>query len=374
MGGPGVDFTDLPPAVATASPGDAILIHWGTGAPYGFDLTIHRGVSIIGCDTVPIKVEGGCFVRGLPVGDLCLIHNVDVTARGRVPTGLVVEDCQGLVLVSGLVDDIDYNGGQSVRRSPRVVYTDCRMITPFVPLIIEDSGVWFMDCDVRSPGPSAQPFFRGAIAAARSDLWMIGGYVKGPDGVGNDCGVTLTPEIGIGVFGGRVVLAGGARIEGGLCAATRYRATAMYQEGNPGHGIVGWQVRDPNVVFMDRAVTAPSGFPLVDREIPSVFPRTANRGQRQAIDVIGPSNGIVSVYASFAHGFAPIPLPVGDVWLDPSLTLHIATGPVDAQRCYQATTTIPSWLPVGSSLVYQAVALTPSGRFELSTPGFAVVL
>jgi hypothetical protein len=212
------------------------------------------------------------------------------------------------------------------------------------------------------------------VSVRRSDLSVIGGYVKGPDGVGNECGVTLTPEIGIDISGGRAVLAGGARIEGGLCAATRYRATALYQVGYPGYGWVGWQVRDPSVTFIDRVVTAPSSVPVLHREVPSVFPRNAHRGQRQAIDVIGPSNGIVSVYASFAHGFAPIPLPVGDVWLDPSLTLHIATGPVDSQRCYQATTTIPSWLPVGSTLVYQAVALTPSGRFELSTPGFAVVL
>jgi hypothetical protein len=146
----------------------------------------------------------------------------------------------------------------------------------------------------------------------------------------------------------------------------------LFQDGHSDPRLAGWHVRDPNVAFVERAEVS-RNVPTVHREVAAVFPRAASPGQRQTIDVIGPSNGVVSVYASFAHGYAPIRLPVGDVWLDPALTLHIATGSVDSQRQYQATTTIPSWLPVGSTLVYQAVALTSSGGFELSTPGFAVV-
>ena len=65
-GGPGVDFTDLPPAVAAASPGDTILLRWGTGAPYGFDLTIRRGIRIIGDDTAPISVRALEVTRRKP--------------------------------------------------------------------------------------------------------------------------------------------------------------------------------------------------------------------------------------------------------------------------------------------------------------------
>lgn len=122
--------------------------------------------------------------------------------------------------------------------------------------------------------------------------------------------------------------------------------------------------------FVDRASTG--RVPVLSHEVTVVFPRAADRGQRQTIDVIGPTNGIVSVYASLVHGRTPIALPIGDVWLDPTLTLHVATGPVDGQRNYSTSTTIPAWLPPGTTLVYQAVALTASNRFELSTPGFAV--
>jgi hypothetical protein len=367
-----VDFTDLPPAVAAASPGDTILLRWGTGAPYGFDLTIRRGIRIIGDDTMPISVRGICRPTTIPEGDLMVIHNIDLTDWSSWITSVVVEDCVGTVVVSGLQDRDDQAGGTAAVRSSRLVYTGCRLITPHWSIEIDDSGVWLIDCDIRAPGPSVYPFRPGAVSVARSDLWVIGGYVKGPDGVGNNCGVTQSPESGIAAYGSRAVLCGGARIEGGLCAATRFRSAALFQDGHSDPRLAGWHVRDPNVAFVERAEVS-RNVPTVHREVAAVFPRAASPGQRQTIDVIGPSNGVVSVYASFAHGYAPIRLPVGDVWLDPALTLHIATGSVDSQRQYQATTTIPSWLPVGSTLVYQAVALTSSGGFELSTPGFAVV-
>jgi hypothetical protein len=236
----------------------------------------------------------------------------------------------------------------------------------------DESLTWLLDCDIRAPGPSVHPILRaGAVNVLHADLRIIGGSIKGPDGVGNDCGVTLQPEQAVVAALSRVILGGRARLEGGLCAASTIRWPAIYQSGNFSGVGAGWQVRDPNVTFID---AADIGFrlPVLEHELTTVFPRPGERGQRQTIDVIGPSNGIVSVYASLAHGHPPITLPIGDVWLDPALTLHVATGPVDAQRDYQASTTIPAWLPPGTALVYQAVALTSSNRFELSTPGFVV--
>ena len=97
------------------------------------------------------------------------------------------------------------------------------------------------------------------------------------------------------------------------------------------------------------------------------------RRQPQTIRCFGPSGSIVSVYVSFVVPTPPIPLPIGDVWLDPNLILHVATGGVDQNRRLTMRTTIPSWLSIGDVLVYQAVSLSLAGQWELSQPGFAVV-
>ncbi|MBI5852042.1 MAG: hypothetical protein HZB39_13600, partial [Planctomycetes bacterium] len=108
-------------------------------------------------------------------------------------------------------------------------------------------------------------------------------------------------------------------------------------------------------------------------EMPAVIPGPAARGQVQTIDTWGPQQSIVSVFASFLTPYEPIVLPIGDVWLDPRLTVHIGSGAVDQRRHVTFTTTIPAWLEIGDALVYQAASLSPLGGFELSAPGIAVV-
>ncbi|MGE0145118.1 MAG: hypothetical protein AB7I19_18145, partial [Planctomycetota bacterium] len=81
----------------------------------------------------------------------------------------------------------------------------------------------------------------------------------------------------------------------------------------------------------------------------------------------------VGPYASFLHPGDPITLPIGDVWLDPALIVHVGNTAVDPNRRASLTTTIPTWINPGEVLVYQALALSPRQSFELSPPGFAVV-
>ncbi len=129
-------------------------------------------------------------------------------------------------------------------------------------------------------------------------------------------------------------------------------------------------VYDPNVTFDNCRGT--SGRELA-HAFPAVLPDDAIRGQPQTLRCFGPTGSIVSVYASFVVPTPPIPLPIGDLWLDPGLILHVGTGAVDANRRLTLRTTIPSWLSIGDVLVYQALSLTPSSQWELSEPGFAVV-
>jgi hypothetical protein len=108
-------------------------------------------------------------------------------------------------------------------------------------------------------------------------------------------------------------------------------------------------------------------------EFAAVIPGEALRGQAHTLDLWGPTSSILAVYASFLHPGDPITLPIGDVWLDPALIVHVGNAAVDPNRRASLTTTIPTWINPGEVLVYQALALSPQQPFELSPPGFAVV-
>jgi hypothetical protein len=131
-------------------------------------------------------------------------------------------------------------------------------------------------------------------------------------------------------------------------------------------------VLDPIVVRQSASLGPPCSLTQL-REMPAVIPSPAARGQTQSIEVWGPQQSIVAVFASFLTPFEPITLPIGDVWLDPALTVQLGSGAVDAQRHATFSTTIPNWLPIGDVLVYQAVSLSQNAGFEISAPGIAVV-
>ncbi len=89
--------------------------------------------------------------------------------------------------------------------------------------------------------------------------------------------------------------------------------------------------------------------------------------------MIGPSNSVVSLFASLIHPSPPIELPIGDVWLDPTLVVEIGCGAVDANRDISFRTRIPDWMEPGEALVYQVASLSPGGAWDIGPPGFAVV-
>ena len=63
-GGPGWDFTDLPPAVAAAAEGDIVLVREGTYQ--GF--TLDKGLTITAEEGDVVELVGSIVVEGLPSG------------------------------------------------------------------------------------------------------------------------------------------------------------------------------------------------------------------------------------------------------------------------------------------------------------------
>lgn len=87
-GGPGVDFTDLPPAIAAAQPGDVLLVQDGSYS--GF--TLNEGVSIVGQGDA-VKVLGAATVSLLPSGQTASLVRLDLARLSLLgDAGLVLLD------------------------------------------------------------------------------------------------------------------------------------------------------------------------------------------------------------------------------------------------------------------------------------------
>jgi len=119
-GGPGVHFTDLPPAVAAASPGDTILLIKGSaGLPYPAcqppytATTISKGIHIVACRLLSnppvsaidlrVAVDGLLIVEGIPANERFTLTQVATPIPASVPPGpqrgLIVRDCAGEVII-----------------------------------------------------------------------------------------------------------------------------------------------------------------------------------------------------------------------------------------------------------------------------------
>lgn len=100
--GPGTNFTDIPPAVAAAAPGDVIVVRHGSYS--GF--TLGRGVTILGQGGVAIGI-GGAVISSVPAGEIAALCNVQ-------SSGSLVSGCAGTVMLQRV------NGSLSIQSSADV--------------------------------------------------------------------------------------------------------------------------------------------------------------------------------------------------------------------------------------------------------------
>ena len=376
----GADFPDFVSAYAASAADDRIQVRRGSGAGYALPARIDRAIRILGLGLPKPLLLYRDTIISCPANTVTVIDNFEI--RSGTSSGWVtsVANSDGLVILSRL----DYPGSMRIPITPyharRCVMVDCSVMAPVAAVASYTSRIWILNCVTRTASAS-DPNRNGNLDVKQgSFLTVVGGQHQGGDGLG-DC-YPLSPgflgEPAIYADQGPAVVSGPARLVGGLIQAINPVCGAGSSQGrwgaissNCAPGISG-TVIDPMVVRDGGGPGA--GCPLDQiREMPAVIPAPAVRGQPQNIETWGPTGSIVAVFASFMTPFDPIVLPIGDVWLDPSLTLHVASGAVDAQRHVRFTTTIPSWLEIGDVLVYQAVSLSSQSLFEISAPGIAEV-
>ena len=370
----GADYPDLPSAYVAAADNDRIVVRRGTGQGYQLPNGLTRPMLILGELGTP-KVVLLYPQMGISclANEVIVISNFEVRAvGGDIFTSIA--NSPGLVVLSQL----DYLTVRQIPVTPyrahRVVMVDCRVTAWDVAVRCFESNLWLLNCQTQ--GLAGGRDSAGAVEVKdRSFLRMVGGTHVGGDGLGQ-C-LPLQP----GAFGrsaiyqaGPIVIAGRAQLRGGLWQ--RYNPSCgsgsnTLRQSAISLNCLPWSVIDPMVQALAPFPSPPCATDLI-REMPAVIPSPAQRGAAQTIRAHGPSASVVSVFVSFLSRFDPIALPIGDVWLDPSLTLHVGSGGVNGSRELTLQTVIPNWLSLGDVLVYQAVSLS-SNSFELSQPGIAVV-
>lgn len=95
-GGPGVDFTDITPAVAAAASGDTILVK--DGAYGGFTIE-GLGLTIVADVQASVLVGGQVDVRHVAAGDTVLLR--DLTVEVEEATPLFLADSPGSIRIEG---------------------------------------------------------------------------------------------------------------------------------------------------------------------------------------------------------------------------------------------------------------------------------
>jgi hypothetical protein len=371
------DFTDLVSAYRIVRAGDTLLVQ-GSPSPYWLPALMDKPIRIVGIGASSPLVYCPPTTIRIPAGELLLLDNLELGL------GVFVEDCRGRVILSQIRGGWSAPAGIATRRSAPVFVVDSRLIGFLSPVIIPDSETYLQNCEAQtlisgasfgSPPRYAPVMLRQAASPIADQTFIIGGFYQGGEGsCGYDHRLGPIGYAGGPAVSGHLVLSGPGVFRAGTNPGAPYGCQPV-----PQRAIWGCVANPPIIIPLTIDPMVVGNYvcerpgQLVVREMPAVLPQQAQRNAPQTIDMWGPTHGVVALFASFAHARDPIELPIGKVWLDPSLVVCVGATAVDQRRHATLTTRIPDWLSIGDVLVYQVVSTSPTSTLEISAPGYSVV-
>ncbi|MHC5212780.1 MAG: right-handed parallel beta-helix repeat-containing protein [Planctomycetota bacterium] len=397
-GGPGVDFTDIQPAVDVASPGDLIVVRDGT---YG-TFVLEQGLRLV-ADTghAPEIVFTGIEVRNVPAGQTALMAGFGIPHA-------YVHDCSGTVMFDADAFGPD-SGGTTVRiyRCELVVVSRSTIeawngsdLSPSGPNIAGQRGVELLDttvvfsqCDIeggegatlyKSDGLKGEP----AILARDALLFLqatsvqggFGGDWWGPDPAEFDCdGGDGAPALSlerceVELFGRTADL-----VRGGAGGEPSW-LSAVWGVSAPAIEAV-----DSDIIHAGAVITTYDGVPVFDGtgstlvEIVPAIPVLTPDGDGLLGGTLEPVLE-APTGSQFLLWLAPDPAvqQIGmkhtQSLLDHAFLLTVASGTIDATGTYALTFGVPV-LPAlqGQALHWQAYVRPTVGPDVLGTSASCVV-
>jgi hypothetical protein len=387
IGGPNVDFPDLPAAVAAAAPGDTIWVildpqQCAQTSPYSASVTIDKALTIVGVtslgspgfpDPAEVPVQGELQITGIPAGQRVSLCNLSIlpwlNSANPFSHGIHATDCAGEILL----EDVYYIGlghNQSIMRFERcadVVMRGCTFELSGDPLTLTDSTMVLTNTVVGWRWPQIYPYGYTStgpgILLRNSNATLIASAVLGASEGGPSASLAARPgarvESGTLTIGPYTSLRGGYTVQG--------LSNSSYYLPNPSLG----------QVFLD-----PRADPLTFSGLPYPTPITLNvtyhdwivAGETYHIATAGPPGG----WGLMAVGSAAItPVPLfgwGNLAMDPMSVQVIGLrqlDPIDGWT--EWTMRCPAMVGTGHVFAFQAAVLAPNGAISLTLPSpFAV--
>ncbi|MEO6595697.1 MAG: hypothetical protein ABIP94_13170, partial [Planctomycetota bacterium] len=327
LGGPGVDFTDLPPAVAAAAPGDEIWVYanYGTICPVSSYYTatlITKPLRIVGFDpsgspspSAPswARFHGVFVIHGIAAGQQVLLSNIDLGQGGfGTQGGVVAVDCAGDILL----EDVAYSGigipGTYVRfeRCANVVLRGCTMVLGGYPMQFIDSTALLTTTTVYHPTAAFiinMPYEQTseAVLVSNSTVTLIGSILRGGNrydtsGMGFPQQNWIARPAAV-IESGTLRIGPASRLYGGLNGQPYpLDREYAYRHAPPGTGTVE---RDPRSVLSFWSMFGAQPIPV---DIPATYHAWVVAAQDFQVTVSGPNNG----FGLLAIGdWQPIALP-----------------------------------------------------------------
>ncbi|MCA8978115.1 MAG: hypothetical protein KDC98_25535 [Planctomycetes bacterium] len=336
-GGPNVDYTDLPQAVAAASPGDTIYVYHDTptcpGAMQGYTApTIDKPLNIVGFNVTAAtpgsgntptwaKLMGLLTIRNIAANERVSISNIDVTPIVAAPPplqhGLLIENCDGPVLL----EDFYYAAAGYVNSVVRidncrnVTMRGCLFLLSGVPLTFIDSTALLSTVRTGSPFDPfwSQPYNYTANAEAlhmrNSDVTVIGSLIEGAPERNWYPVANWYATVGAVVESGTLRIGPATWLLGGRCSGAPCNADSYFLP-HPSQAQVLYDSRAWPLYFNWTPM------PYTPATIHATYHDWVVAGENYSVSVVGPPNG----WGLLAVGSAtvtPINIGIGMLAMDP---------------------------------------------------------
>ncbi|MBK8095547.1 MAG: hypothetical protein IPK26_00455 [Planctomycetes bacterium] len=352
MGGPGVDFTDLPAAVGAASAGDRIEVRPGAPGLVYTGFTTNRGLTVLGIGgAIQLLPSPTITVSGLPAGEQFRLAGF-TTLRGH-ELRIAVTACAGQVHLENLHA---LEPGFFMPPTPSVLIADSPLVTMR---------------DVETFGSPAVRIerSRAVLANCRLGLSSIGlGAGTGLEAI--DATVSISePIFRTGITVPAIVGTRSAIRIGGSTAGLVAAGDAQW--GVPGTPIIangGTITVDPNVQLQASPSSAPAitgTATVVFAPEPATWTSAAHPGQAMTVQASAPIGA--AVVGILGLPAAPFALPIGELELQMAPLATWFVGTTGANGAFSGSVPLTTTLPRGLAFAVQpAVAL--AGNIRLGMP------
>jgi hypothetical protein len=345
-GGPGVAFTDIPPAVAAVPDGATLLVRPGNYSSFTIDA---KGLTLLMDAGATVHWPAGAqvTVRNLAASQHVVLHGLELESAVP-PAVLRCENCAGTVVLQRCrtVPAPGWAGGRLVVLGCREVrLADC-VISPvgsFSAAALFDSNVYF----ARSRLAAGGWYAAGIIATAGSACELV------------DCEVRTAA---ITLSGAPLTVDAGAVAR--VLGATVLDATPLASSANPAIGGGGAVLLDPGVVLLANVPPIAPTVLSAMLAMPAVTaPSSALGGAASATMTLPPAafGGLLVGPPAPAFLAPPFPTPLG---LDPLQAVPIAAGVASP---LVVGYTVPALAALrGVRFVFQGWSHDPAAGFQAS--------